>query len=255
MVLDYFVKLGLPTAIIAIVLLAILFKRTYRRVATCAAYMAIVAIGIYGAIQLAQVLTGSDVTVSFEPPHAQAFTRTGRPVDLKITVRRNGKAIRTETVKKLTERAYESRPLVLGLPRDKALSVMYQESQIGLLSKERLRDAGWRPAEECTSASNESNNFSRFWQTNRVYAGRVCSLGSSPYGTLKIRADSFGSDGKAIVTLILGGHGQPIPSNVAIPNKGLNIQSFSDVPEFYIAVREADFTDENPWAAFIVFSR
>ncbi|MGH8678192.1 MAG: hypothetical protein ACREUQ_07575, partial [Burkholderiales bacterium] len=131
------------------------------------------------------------------------------------------------------------------------LSVKFEDQPIGQLNRERLLDVGWRPATECDDAEAGDP---KFWSTHRVYLGREHNLGKTRYGVLKLNAKRFTGEGKAVVTLSLEGHEAPLPKDVAIANKGLGVQSFADVPEFYIAVREADFTVDPPWAAFSVFS-
>lgn len=253
--LQFLVNLGLPSAFVGMVLIAILFKRSHGTISAWAASIAVGLVGLFGLIQLVDVLRGKDVIVQFEPADVQGFTPSGRPVDLKIEARRGSRVLNVRRVEKLSERAYKSRPLSLGEPQGAVYAVEYQDFQLGVLNQQRLRDAGWQPAEECARSAEEIAGTPRFWHTSRVHAGDTYKLGPSQYGAVQISARSFTSDGKALVTLALGGHGLPRPTEVAIANKGLDVQSFAEVPEFYIAVREADFESRNPWAAFSVFAR
>jgi hypothetical protein len=253
--LELLVNLGLPSAIVGMVLIAVIFKRTHAKISAWAASIAVGLGGLFGAVQLVDIITGKDVTIRVEPSDAQAFTASGRPVELEIDAMRGAKVVATRRLEKLSERSYRSRPLVLGQLEGLFLGVEYQDFQLGVLDHQRLRDAGWHLAADCGNLRGETAGEPKFWHTNRVHAGETYNLGSSQYGIVKIKARSFTRDGTALVTLTLGGHGQPRPAEVEIPNKGLEVQSFAEVPEFYIALREADFKTRNPWAAFSVFAK
>ncbi len=247
--LELLVSLGLPSATIAMVLIALLFKRDHSKIAAWAGWAAVGLVAVIGIGQLVQIWRG-DVTIEMSPNDAVALDNSGRPVELEITVRRAGRILETITLKTIADDRYETRSLAVTGNEDR-LSVLYENQPIGVLRRERLTDVGWRPAAECGSPGAGDP---RFWSTHRVFVGREHNLGTTRYGILRLQAKRFTQDGKAVVALSLEGHDAPIPKDVPIANKGLGIQSFANVPDFYIAVREADFTVDPPWAAFSVFS-
>ena len=247
--LELLVSVGLPTAVVAMVLIALVFKKDHSRIATWAGWAAVALVAVFGIGQLVEIWRGK-VQVEVVPKDASGFDSAGRPVDLEVRVRRGGRDLDSVTIPGMSQSLYEQRSLSAARS-DSGLAVVFQQQPIGVLRRERLLDVGWHPATECGGAEIGDP---KFWFTHRVYAGREHSLGATRYGMLKLRAIRFTQDGKAIVSLRLEGHETPIPMEIAIANKGLGIQSFADVPEFYIAVREADFTVDPPWAAFSVFS-
>ncbi|MFX0203266.1 MAG: hypothetical protein ACFFCW_44750 [Candidatus Hodarchaeota archaeon] len=247
-ILELLADLGLPSACVGTVIIAIIFKRTHAKISTWAAVIALVLMVIFAVIQFVEVFRGSDVSIGVKPAGASAFTASGHPVNLEISVTRKDKVLATRIIEKLSESTYQTRPLVVNMEAT-GLTVSYGDYQIGLLAFDRIRTVGWRPAEECAESGSP-----HYWYTNRVHAGQTLRLGETDYGTLKICAISFTESGEAKVALELAGHGEPIPAEVVIRNKGLGVQSFLGIPEFYIAVREADFTTDHPWAAFSVFS-
>lgn len=247
--LDILVSLGLPSAIVAMVLIALIFKRDHAKISTSAGWSAIGLVGILGIGQVVEIWRGQ-VSIDIAPSNVYAFDDIGHPVEVAITAERAGSTLESVTIKEIPDSQYADRSLALG-PGDDGLTVMYHDQPIGKLNRRRLVDVGWQPGAEC---NNGDAGDPKFWSTHRVYVGRPHHLGNTRYGALKLIAKSFTGDGKAVVTLGLEGHESPIPNALAIANKGLGIQSFSAVPEFYIAVREADFTVDPPWAAFNVFS-
>jgi hypothetical protein len=249
-ILETLVSLGLPSAVVAMVLIALIFKRDHAQVSMWAGWSAIGLVGVMGVAQLVEVSRG-EISVDVTPGNVYAFDMSGQPVALEVAVTRAGSTIETFTVDKIPEGQYSSRRLSLGTGDD-GLSVRFQERKIGRLTSGQLSDAGWRSATDC---DNRDEGQPKFWATNRVHVGQSHKLGRTPYGMLKLVAKRFTGDGKAVVTLHLEGHQEPLPQQLEIANKGLGVQSFAEVPEFYIAVREADFTVDPPWAAFSVFSR
>ena len=215
-------KLGLPSAFVGMVLIAVIFKSTHRRVSAWAAVVAVCLVGVYGVIQLAEALSGGDIDITVSPIDAHAFTDSGR-VALVISVSRNGSILKTAKIDQPSKANFENRLRNLG----------YYKS-----SAECTVPAGGTPA---------------FWSTNRIYAGQTQRLGPTEYGLLRINAKQFTGTGETVVALELADRGQPVPQQVAIRNKGLEVQSFSEAADFFIAVREADFTADPAWAAFVVF--
>ena len=214
-------KLGLPSAFVGMVLIAVIFKSTHRRVSAWAAVVAVCLVGVYGVIQLAEALSGRDIDITVSPTDAHAFTASG-PVALEISVSRGSSILKTARIDQPSKANFE----------------------------DRLRNLGWRPSAECTVPADGTPAF---WSTNRIYAGQTQRLGLTEYGLLRINAKQFTGTGETVVALELADRGQPVPQQVAIRNKGLEVQSFSDAADFFIAVREADFTADPAWAAFVVF--
>ena len=246
--LELLANLGLPSAFVGMVIIALVFKDAHAKVSLWAAGIAVVLVAVYGGTQLIESIRGSDISISFEPSDACAFTTTGDPVNLDISATRGGTVVATKTVQKLAESTYRTRRLAVDCSGTD-LNVRYGDCQIGLLASDRLRAVGWRPAEEAMGSGTP-----HYWYTNRVHAGQIQRLGETDYGTLRICAKSFTGSGEAVVALQLDGHSEPIPAEIAVMNKGLGVQSFSEIPEFYVAVREADFGASPPWAAFSVFA-
>ena len=246
---ELLVGLGLPSACVAMVIIAWLFKTEHARISAAAAWVAVGLVAVFGVIQLVDVTRGK-VSIDIHPKDAMAFTPAGHPVELEISVSRGSQILEKGRVEALPESRLRARPLALDRADD-GLAVTHDGYRIGLLQNQRLRDIGWLPAEDCTGPESAEP---RFWHTRRVHAGQTHRLGETRFGILTITAAQFTADGRAVVTLKLAGRNEPIPREVLVENKGLDIQSFAEVPEFYIAVREADFTGDAPWAAFSVFS-
>jgi len=213
-------QLGLPSAFVGMVLIALIFKKTHHRVSTGAAVMAVCLVGVYGVIQLTEALSGGDIDIEVSPSDAHAFTASG-PVALKISVSRGNSVLKTAATDQPTRENFE----------------------------DRLRNLGWKPSTECTVPGDARE----FWSTNRVYVGQTQRLGVTERGLLRISAKQFTRTGEAVVTLELADGRLPVPTQLAIKNKGLDVQSFPEVADFVIAVREADFGVDPAWAAFSVF--
>ncbi len=248
--LKLLVSLGLPAAFVGMVVIALVLKSINKTVSTWAAWIAVGLVAVFGIGELVNALRGADITLKVEPSSIYAFTPEGQPVDLRITATRRTSVVASMNVPKQAEDVYASRPLSLE-STEKGLLVKHQGNPVGVLTRDRLRDMGWRPSEEMEPVSEVE---AKYWYTNRVHAGQTQRLGESRYGVLSIHAKGFTSSGEAVVTLILEGHEGPLPSVLKVRNKSLGTQSYSGIPEFYIALREADFAADPPWAAFSVFS-
>ena len=219
--LELFTKLGLPSAVAGMVLVALLFKSKHPTEARWAAVTAVILMGVFGAVQLFDYVSGEDIAIKVNPDGVYALSPQG-PSALTVSATQ-GSSTQTMKIAKPSQTGFEA----------------------------RLRDLGWKPATECATPSESTP---RFWSTNRVYVGQTQRLGQTRFGMLKIHAEKYSASGDAAITLILDGHKAPIPNLLEIKNKGLDVQSFEEVPEFYVAVREADFQADPPWAAFSVFS-
>ncbi|MBU0544821.1 MAG: hypothetical protein KKH97_05755 [Proteobacteria bacterium] len=220
--LSLFAQLGLPSAFIGMVLIAIIFKKTHTRVSAGAAVMAVILVAVYGLIQLKETHFGDDIALEVYPQEAYSFNASG-PVTLKVSVRRGKVILKT---------------LQIDQPSDDNFG-------------DRLKNLGWRKT--LAESTEQKSSTPQFWSTNRVYVGRPQTLGLTEGGLLKITAMQFTGAGEAVVTLELADKSQPIPTKLTIRNKGLEVQSFPEKGDFFIAVREADFTAPTPWASFAIF--
>lgn len=221
--LDLLANLGLPSAFVAMVVIALIFRKTHAKVSVAAAVMAVGLVGVFGVTQLVESASGKDIQIHVSADDVYALA-AGGPTDLVITASRGNSA---------------PVQLKLGKPSMERFN-------------DRLKDLGWTLASDCAPQATGTPSS---WSTNRVFAGQTQRLGLTKYGMLRIRAEHFLKTGEAVVTLILDGHESPIPNRLRIRNKGLGVQSFQEIPEFYVAVREADFKTTPQWAAFNVFGR
>ncbi len=220
--IEQLTDLGLPSGFVGMVLIAVIFRKIHQRVALVAAIMAVLLVGIYGTIQLIEAWSGEDIQVAVSPVGALAFDRTG-PISLDIVVSRGDTRLATTSVAQPSADLFDN----------------------------NLRNIGWKPAAECL----EPARIPSLWSTNRVYAGQTQRVGQTDFGLLFIDAQQFTATGEAVVALELRGSVAPIPEQLAIRNKGIGVQSFPELPEFFVAVREADFQASPPWAAFTIFTR
>jgi hypothetical protein len=217
-----FAQLGLPSAFVGMVLIAVIFKKTHQRVSAGAAVMAVCLVGVYGVIQLTDALSGRDIDIEVSPPEPYVFNGSG-PVALEVSVRRGKEILKTKKIDPLSDDNFGN----------------------------KLRVLGWsKPSAEGTM---QESSTPQFWSTNRVYPQRPETLGVTGIGKLMIRAIRFSEAGEAVVTLELADKSQPQPPQLTIKNKGLDVQSFQGKGDFYIAVTGADFTANSKWATFSVF--
>ena len=214
--------LGLPSGFVGMVLIAIIFAKIHKKVSVTAAMMAVFLVGVYGITQLIQAWSGEDLTVSVSPARVLAFDSTGQ-VSLDIVVYRGDTVVTTSSIAQPSDDNFDN----------------------------SLRNIGWKPAVECLAPTTTPS----LWSTNRVYAGQTLEIGQTDFGLLRIDARQFTGEGEAIITLQLLGSDPPIPDQLEIKNKGLGVQSFLGLPEFFVAVREANFQASPPWAAFTIFTR
>lgn len=247
--LQVLISMGLPAAIVGMVIVALVFRREHPTVSRWAAFAAVGLFSALGIIEVVDRATARDLTITITPSDAAGSSQAGLPTEIEVSVNRGSTSLKKQPIRAVPAEAYRSRPLTVA-QGGRGLAVMYENLQIGTLDRARLNDAGWRLAEECGTSGGQP----RFWHTGRIYAGQNPRLGDSFYGKLRLRALRFAGDGQAVVTLTLEGRDPPMPLEIPIKNKGLGVQSFSEVADFYIAVREADFTTTQPWASFSVFS-
>lgn len=253
-IIQVLAKIGLPSAIVAMVIIAFLFKDQFEKWAKIAIIIAIVLAAMIGAIQVYQLFTGKDISVIFEPDEYFAISRNGSPIETQVIVKQGGKIIATKTRAALDSNHFATRPFTLQqvLPNSKNYELYYEGNQQGILTSYELQKMGW-----IMSGENKTSGTPRYWFTHKVFIGQTHNLGDTgKYGELLITFDKI-KENKAIVFLSLSGRGKPIPAKIAIENKQVGHQDFVEIPTLYIAVREADFRENEdnpkPWAAFSVF--
>lgn len=246
-VLKLLVSLGLPTAIIAMAAIAFLFKDKFEKEAKAALIIAVALAALLGLYQLLALITGKDIAVSSTPTNFSAMTADGRVQAAKLTVYKGNKTVAKKTFAALDSAGFSVRPLTLAFGDSNRFQVKYGSFGQGVLNFQILRDNGWRPSSEAVSKAETP----RYWFTHKVFVGQEIELGDTgDSGILSIKFLSI-KDHRAQVRLSLKGRGKPVPRSVGIVNKGLEAQDFKGLPTFYIAVREANFSEN--WAAFSVF--
>lgn len=244
--LEIFSNIGLPSAIVGGVIIALIFRQSHPKISTASVIGSIFLIFTLGLVQLFAELSEQHVSIQLSPQQAYAFTADGRPTTLDISVNRNGKVAAHRVLQSFPVEELNQRTLSISSATED-FAVKYQGNTLGILSQDALRKLNWEP-------QNNAGSDPRFWYTNRVFVGQTLTLGNSKYGILKIRTYRFNAEGEAEVSLVLEGYANPIPKRIRVKNKQLAVQTFAGLPEFYIAVREADFKAEEPWAAFNIFS-
>lgn len=240
--LELLTNIGLPSAIVGLVIIAFIFRYQYKRLVKAALIIALVLAALIG---LAQVIYHFNIKVDREPENAYAMTTKGEPVDLKIDVRVGDKILKSETIARPDKSEYEGRSLKIidNNLKDEYFVIGYYGNQVGYIYYDELHNQGWRKV-------NGTPGTPKFWSTYRIYAGQSQELEGCEYGRLAIKFYAV-NEGKAEVSLLLEGSGEPVPPRVLISNKGVGQQDFAGLPTFYIAIREADFADG--WIAVGVF--
>jgi hypothetical protein len=216
--LELLARIGLPSAIVGMVLIAVVFFRTHGKVSTAAAIAAVCVAAAFSVIQLS---AAGEYDVRISPPDVQGVGSQGRTT-VFMYVSRGGDLVKTDSIPE---------------PTPTALT-------------DRLHSLGWFRRAELPSAPEQPI----FWPTNRAFLGQTLVLGQTEYGALSIHVVQFTTGDSAIVTLQLAGYGRPRPERLTIRNKQLGVQTFEGTKDFFVAVREADMTGSNPWAAFSVFT-
>lgn len=249
-------NLGLPSAIVCMVIIAWLFRKQFERWAKRAVVLAIILALFLGLIQLANLIIKKNISIICTPEDFYTLSRKGKPQEVKLQVQRGEKTIATKKISALDEQSYKSRLFSLKRPVNPNLEkylVMYESNQQGELNYMQLTNIGWKP----TYQTGGDVETPRYWFTHKVFLGQTHNFGDTgQFGELKITFEDI-RDKKAVVYLILSSRGTPFPEKVDIANKQVSHQDFAELPTFYIAVREADFrvNEENPreWAAFSIF--
>jgi hypothetical protein len=247
-ILKILVGLGLPSAIIAMAAIAFLFKDKYDKVSKASLILSISLAGLLGLYQLIALITGRDISVVVQPNNFSAITADGRIHPVDVMVHKGDKVVKKVTYSAFDSVSFSNRLLTLGFADSNRFKVMNGAFSQGRLNFHVLRDNGWRPGNEVP----QEGRTPRYWFTHKVYVdGDDVVLGDTgDSGILSLKFFAI-KDNRAQVRLILKGRDKPRPRSVGILNKGLGAQDFEGLPSFYIAVREANFSEN--WAAFSVF--
>ncbi len=245
--LELLTKLGLPSAIIALVIISFIFKDKFEKLARITLTVAVVLMAIIGITQLVAWISGKDVSVSYSPNQFYALSLSGEPVELSVSVRKGGATIVADSIPSLGADSFKARVLTVERLDDQKLSVSHNDYQQGTLNNIELRNSGWIKANEVMNTESNPN----YWFTHKVYVGDKIQLGKVPNaGEMSLSFLSI-HDNKAFLKLAIKGSNNPRPEQVGIQNKQVGSQDFSNMPTFHIAVREANFAEK--WAAFSVF--
>jgi hypothetical protein len=243
--LELLTKLGLPSAIIALVVISFIFKDKFEKLARMTLTVAIVLMAIIGITQLVAWISGKDVTVTYSPKQFYAVSLSGEAVDLKVSVKKGGATLVADSVLSLDLHAFEARTLTVEHLDEAKLSVRHNDHQQGTVTYSELRNSGWIKANEAGADSHPN-----YWFTHKVYVGETIRLGKAQNaGEMSLSFLSI-HDNKAFVKLAMKGSEKPRPETVGIQNKQVGSQDFQNMPTFHIAVREANFAEK--WAAFSV---
>lgn len=245
--IQFLAKLGLPSAIVAMVIISYIFKDKFEKLTKISLGIAIGLAALIGLIQVFTWISGKDVTLSYSPSEFYALSRAGEPVELNVVVKKSDKTIKADTVASIDPASFVNRIIALDSVAGQKFALFYERFQQGTLSFDELRSHGWKQAAD----TGPGDAHATYWFTYKVYVGEPAPLGkTSDAGDLQILLKGIRNN-QAIVTLILKGSRQPKPSEIGIENKKIGTQDFPGLPTFYIAVREANF--EEQWAAFSVF--
>lgn len=240
--------LGVPSAIIALVAIAI-FLKTHSLISKLAASSAVLLAIALGAAQLGPSILEffRPIRIETEPELWHGLTPAGRPTDVLVKAIRGEELIKDEVEYASFDRKnFARRKLRLSaFPGDHSqYAAHYNDTVIGRVQSSELRHVGWMPKYDAGA-----NNT--IWSTKRVYVGDVILLGRSALGNLELRILRYAADGTAHVALRLNERAAR-PEIVKIKNKSFEIQTFLGIHEHLIIVLEADFTVEEPWAKFAV---
>lgn len=249
--LELLANLGLPSAIVAMVLIAYLFRSEFSKLSKVAIIISIFLASVFGVVQLIMFTIGEDVQIVLAPEQIYAITPKGSPTDLRISALRGGKELQSKEILAPDARSYQTRLLSLALfEESNRFAVKYNGNQLGLLNFQMLRDKGWRPAYD---PGANADGEPRFWYTYKIFPGQdPVALGDTENGRLTIKLHQITN--KVEVSLNLEGHKKPIPERLYLANKAVGMQDFEGLPTYYVVVREADFGGDKPWAAFSVFT-
>lgn len=250
-------SLGVPVAITTMVILSLTLWGRARAIARSAAVLAILMTLAFGIIELYPRLRKDvledDITLVCEPNDPAVFTQRGVPIDLSIRAVRAGTELCKREVPRPDPTLFQDRDLDVQLSqRPGTLEVSAGSYPLGTILSDTLRGIGWRDSVATGSGQDDPRHV---WSTRKVTAGQVVVLGDSSKGRLSIQVIRLLEDGSTEVTLDLQGHPPPDPASLIVKNKSLDSQVFEGTHEFFVAVREADFTSPEPtrrWVAFTV---
>jgi hypothetical protein len=249
--IEILTNIGLPSAIIGMIVIAFLFRKEYKKIVKAALIIALILATLLG---VAQIIYHFNLKVDRIPHNVYAIATGGNPVELKIEVKVGDKILKSDIITKPDSVEYENRPLkVINNDLDnQCFNIGYYGNQVGRVFYDELTSQGWR---KFTGTSETP----RFWTSYRIYLGKSHDLKQCEYGKLSIKFYSVKSvikegkeEGVAEVSLFIEGRETPNPATVLIQNKGVGQQDFVELPTFYIAIREANFTEG--WIAVNIYT-
>jgi hypothetical protein len=110
------------------------------------------------------------------------------------------------------------------------------------------------PPAESRSDVERSEAPPELFLTPKVVVGGSFSLGSVPQaGPVSVQFVRLDELGRAIVRVDGSGLGPARPATLELTNKSVRTQSFGSI-DFDVAIREASFVADPPWAAFAVIT-
>lgn len=254
-ILKILTSLGLPTAIVALALLAWLFRKIQPWFTTVALILFLVLVAPLGAIELYQRLNPPDLDLKITPERWYAFNREGEPVDVHAEI----VGARANIARDFHgENIFHDGLRLARNSEGSGYTIQFgNNTLLGPVSTSSIHSAGLVSADEVPSSNNSPFQPQKVWQTGRVYLQQSpVILGESTYGTLSLNVFGYHGDGTASVSLDFPAGGTFAPDTVKIANKGLDTQTLGGHEEFLILVREADFRGgASSWAAFTVIGR
>lgn len=248
-------SLGLPTAIIALAVLAWAFRKAQPWFTKIALGLLLVLVAPLGAIELYQRLNPPDLDLSVTPERWYAFNNEGEPVDVHIEIT----GARADISKDFQgQNVFREGLRLTRNPEGTGYAVQFGgDLLLGPVSTSSVRSAGLVPVEEASGQVGSTFQPQKIWQTGRVYLHQApVDLGDSSYGRLSLDVFGYHGNGTASISLDLPGGGSFGPDTLFIANKQVEMQTLGGREEFLILVREANFQlGASSWAAFTVIGR
>lgn len=250
-------EIGVPVAIIASLIIAIVMRTFEKKVANFAAWVTCISVAVYVFIDLlpkGKDAFFSNTVLTFSPSHSdiQVFKLSGEPTQLSVRAVRGSHILHEQEVPKPSESKINFSPVLLERNENEendSYYVLRNDFKLGELKGSYLESMGWRkgviPALQSSFVKNSA----------RVYVGRIWSIGdtSTPLGELELVFLGF-KDGMAEISIKSSTQSTPQPKTILINNKGYDTFSFAGNYTVTVLIREANFVSRSneEWAAFIV---
>lgn len=155
--LELLTKLGLPSAIIAMVIISFIFKDKFEKLARVTLTIALVLMAIIGITQLIAWISGKDVSVSYSPQHFYALSLNGEPVKLNVSVKKGGTTIVADSIPSLAVDSFQERKLTIEALDSDELAVLHNNHQQGTSNTTELNNTGWIKAYEANDIDSNPN--------------------------------------------------------------------------------------------------